>query len=231
MAEPRPIANAVALTDDFYRNSGGFSYSEEKATRWVSHNVDVPRTGRVLDLCCGNGIWSVAMRNIAPDIELCGIDISQGAIEHARSLLPEGDFRVGDAEQALPWPDEQFDLIFARGPGLYNQHSMECAATIEVLEAWHEKLAPSGRFYSIFYSMPERMGSYGPIGNAKLPMNWTPRRTDAVEFLGGKFHHSIRSFVAPFEMSPKITILTYRFEAKMHVMVSARAELLSDPES
>ena len=48
-------------------------------------------------------------------------------------------FVVGDAEDSLPWPEGTFDLIFARGPGLYNQHSMDRPAAIAVIGKDHFK--------------------------------------------------------------------------------------------
>ena len=85
----------------------------------------------VLDLCCGDGIWAKGIRALNPNLDLYGIDISEGGIQRAQSLLPSDAqrFIVDDAEYGLPWPDGTFDLIFARGPGLFNQHSMDRPAT------------------------------------------------------------------------------------------------------
>jgi SAM-dependent methyltransferase len=214
------FASARTATDEFYR-TGGFSYTEEHVSEWISSHVTLPRQGRVLDLCCGDGIWSRGFQLVAPNLDLYGIDISTGAIETACELLgATSSFVVGDAEAELPWPDCHFDLVFARGPGLYNQHDMTRANTVSVIEKWHQKLKPDGRFYSIFASNPRRMGSYTPPENVKLPYNKTPRSTPAVQFDGGKFHHSIESFHAPFLAANSVEIERYSFVGNMHILIT-----------
>lgn len=224
---PDPIyANAeeaLAATDDFYAMDG-FAYTEEMVERWIRANVQVPSAGNILDLCCGDGIWSRGFQIINPSLKLFGIDISQGAIDKARGLLRDHDerFVVGDAERGLPWPEESFEFIFARGPGLYNQHSMDRPATMAVIESWHRALAPGGRLLSIFSSNPKLLGSYTPMHEAKLPYNRAPRRTDAVEFTGGKYHHTIQSFLTPFWKAEGVEVREYRFAGNLHILTTGR---------
>ncbi len=89
----------------------------------------------MLDLCCGDGIWAPGIKDLNPNLTLYGIDLSTGGIDKARTLLG-GDaeqFVVGDAGQDLGWADGTFDLIFVRGPCLFNQHLMDRRATIKVI--------------------------------------------------------------------------------------------------
>ena len=118
---------ARSATDEFYQ-SAGFEYTPQQVREWLAIYLPrLPQKGNVLDLCCGDGVWSAGLKALSPNLILHGIDISRGGIEKARRLLPSDAerFVVGDAEQSLPWPVGTFDLIFARGPGLYNQHSMD----------------------------------------------------------------------------------------------------------
>ena len=218
--------DALKATDEFYENYEGFQYSEQKVTEWVRKHVKLPRSGRVIDLCCGDGIWSKGIQNINPKLELYGIDISQGAIVRARKLLDtdEKHFIIGDAEAGLPFRDGFFNLIFARGPGLYNQHNMDRPATIRVIESWHLKLAPDGIFYSVFASKPEKMGTYTPVDEVKLPYNRYPRKTDTIDFLGGKYHHTIQSFLSPFWKTKNVAIVSYSFFENLHVLVTRLRE-------
>ena len=215
---------ALKATDQFYLTNEGFQYTDDYVTGWLKENINLPRSGHVLDLCCGDGIWSKGIQNINPDLELFGIDISPGAVAKARSLLGTDDqhFIVGDAEQELPFEDGYFHLIFARGPGLYNQHDMDRPATIRVIEHWHSKLSPKGLFYSIFASTPEKMGSYTPMKKVKLPYNRSPRKTDAVDFKGGKYHHTIQSFLTPFWKAKNVTVISYSFLKNQHVLVTKK---------
>ena len=214
--------DAQKATDEFYSNKEGFQYSEEMVTNWIRNYVQLPHSGRVLDLCCGDGIWSKGIENVNPSLELYGIDISQGAIDKAQKLLDTDNqhFIVGDTETELPFANEFFQLIFARGPGLYNQHNMDRLATIQVIESWHSKLSPKGRFYSIFASTPEKMGTYTPMENVKLPYNRCPRQTQTIDFLGGKYHHTIQSFLTPFWKAQNVEIVRYSFFNNLHVLVT-----------
>jgi SAM-dependent methyltransferase len=213
---------ALAATDEFYHNQAGFQYSEEYVTNWLQRHIPLPQQGRVLDLCCGDGIWSKGLQNLNPALELFGIDISAGAIAKARLILKtnEDHFVLGDAEADLPFPDSFFNLIFARGPGLYNQHSMDRPATIAVIEAWHTRLTPEGLFYSIFASDPKQMGGYTPMDQVKLPYNRAARRTETVDFRGGKYHHTTESFLAPFQKAKNVSIVRYSFFSNLHFLVT-----------
>lgn len=215
--------DALRATDAFY-SAQGFGYDRDAVTGWLTDHVELPATGRVLDLCCGDGVWSRGMQDLQPGLEIFGIDLSSGAVQRARELVAaEVDrFVVGDAEADLPWGDGFFDLVFARGPGLYNQHDMVRPATIAVIERWHKALAPWGRFYSIFSSNPRLMGTYTPMEEVKLPYNRAPRHTSAVDFDGGKYHHDIRSFCAPFWEAAGVTVVRYSFMGNLHVLVTRR---------
>lgn len=218
---------ALAATDVFYRAAAGFSYDLEMVTSWLSAHVRIPRAGRVLDLCCGDGIWSKGFQELNPKLELHGIDLSAGGIDKARELVGSeaaARFVVGDAEAGLPWPTGHFDLIFARGPGLFNQHDFARPAAVRVLERWHAHLSERGRCYSIFASTPRLMGRYTPMRQAALPFNRAPRQSDTIDFEGGKFHHSIESFHRPFWYVRGVDIVSYRFAGNQHILVTRRAD-------
>ncbi len=215
-------SEALQHTNEFYR-SGGFSYTPEQVQVWLELIFKAPPKGKVLDLCCGDGVWSEGLSKWAPNAELYGIDISSGAIETSAARLDSSAadrFVVGDSESELPWPDSTFDAILARGPGLYNQHQMNRPATIAVIESWHRKLRKGGVMYSVFASDPLRFGSYTNPLLVKLPYNRAPRLTDAVDFTGGKYHHTTESFMAPFLAAQGVEIKDYAFIRKNHVLTT-----------
>lgn len=220
---------ALRATNEFFSRQEGFQYSEKMVTEWLKDHVKIPKAGRVLDLCCGDGIWSKGFQNANSNLELFGIDISVGGIEKAKKLLnaDNNHFVVGDAETMLPFPDNFFTIIFARGPGLYNQHDMDRSATIEVIESWHKKLTKDGSFYSIFASRPEKMGTYTPMEDAKLPFNRSPRRTETVDFHGGKYHHTTQSFLAPFWKGANVVIVRYDYFKNLHFLITRKSIPLS----
>ena len=223
----RSPQEALAATDLFYREAAGFSYNLEEVKSWLSTHVRIPKAGRVLDLCCGDGIWSKGFQELRPQLDLYGIDVSTGGIDRARELLGaksqdevRARFVVGDAEAGLPWPKRHFDLIFARGPGLFNQHDFGRPASVRVLEDWHTHLAERGLFYSVFASTPRLMGRYTPMNKVTLPYNRAQRQSRAIDFEGGKFHHSIESFHRPFWYAENIDIVSYCFERNQHILVT-----------
>lgn len=212
---------AVKATDDFYKNREGFQYNWEKITSWLRQHTSVKPGFRVLDLCCGDGAWSKGFQEVEPGVECFGVDISPGAVETARKLCnsDESQFFVCDTEKELPFEDGFFDLIFARGTGLHNQHRMDRPATIKVIEMWHRKLKPeTGIMNSSFYSAPDKMGTYTPLEDVKLPMNWAPRKTETLDFDGGKFHHTKASWMAPFEKAQGVEVVDYKFELNLHIL-------------
>ncbi len=216
---------ALSATDDFYRSQSGFGYDMKNVTGWLSKNVKVPASGRILDLCCGDGIWSRGFKELNAKLELYGVDISAGGIDRARQMVgdTQGRFVTGDVETALPFETGFFDLIFARGPGLYNQHDMSRPACVNVIEMWHGYLKPEGRFYNIFASTPAMMGQYTPMEDVVLPYNRAPRKSDTIDFTGGKYHHTKETFCAPFEASGAIALESYTFVNNQHVLVTKRA--------
>src|SRR5438105_3451634 len=61
---------------------------------------------RVLDVCCGPGMLSAGA--LKRGAEAVGLDMSEDAVELARTLVPDGRFEQGDA-RALPFPTASFD--------------------------------------------------------------------------------------------------------------------------
>lgn len=63
----------------------------------------------VLDAGCGSGVFAEAFASRG--IETAGLDGSPAMIDAARKYVPGAEFRIGSVE-AIPWPDDAFDLVF-----------------------------------------------------------------------------------------------------------------------
>ena len=63
---------------------------------------------KVLDMACGTGDVSIALRRKGLDV--VGADISENMLDLARKKAPGIDFRYGDASE-LPFADESFDAV------------------------------------------------------------------------------------------------------------------------
>ena len=65
--------------------------------------------GNVLDIGTGSGLFAEAF--LRKGLKVAGIDINPQMIETAKKLVPQGEFKVSDA-QTIPYPDRSFDLVF-----------------------------------------------------------------------------------------------------------------------
>lgn len=99
------------------------SYSTpEKARRWtIWHNNDLvtkmcaalPLHAEVLDVACGSGTGPKLIRERRPDIIWHACDFSCNSIKFLRehSGVPWGSLTIGDATKALPFEDNQFQVV------------------------------------------------------------------------------------------------------------------------
>jgi ubiquinone/menaquinone biosynthesis C-methylase UbiE len=102
----------------------------------VDHLLDaagVQSKSKVLDVACGPGlVCQFAKRRGALP---AGLDLSPRMIDKARSLLPETEFYVGDAEQ-LPFLDQSFDAVVCNfGLGHFPRPEEAVAECVRVLAA------------------------------------------------------------------------------------------------
>lgn len=89
-APHRPYGEDLAFVHDV-----GFGGSAREAAPGVLETLAAAgvRSGRVVDLGCGSGIW--AERLVEHGYEVVGIDASEAMIRRARRRVPGADFRVG----------------------------------------------------------------------------------------------------------------------------------------
>lgn len=87
----------------------------------VPPEIDPAAVHTALDLACGPGAWALDFARTYPHAEVVGIDIAQVPLTEARRLakrenLANAVFHEGDiTDQAgLPFPDNAFDLVWAR---------------------------------------------------------------------------------------------------------------------
>jgi trans-aconitate 2-methyltransferase len=73
--------------------------------------IDLPAPRRIIDLGCGPGNSTDALRRRWPQSSIAGLDNSAPMIEAARRTYPHGIWELGDVES---WrADEPFDLVFS----------------------------------------------------------------------------------------------------------------------
>ncbi|WP_395944358.1 methyltransferase domain-containing protein [Brevundimonas sp.] len=78
---------------------------------WLDRLLDgLPAGATVLDVGCGSG-WPIGVALLRRGFGVTGLDASPGLIDHARTTLPQGDWRLGDMRKTLP--AGRFDAVLA----------------------------------------------------------------------------------------------------------------------
>ena len=67
---------------------------------------------RILDVGCGSGMSTLALKNRFPDSEIIGVDLSAAMLENAKKLLPDVQWVQRDCSESLE-DLGQFDLVFS----------------------------------------------------------------------------------------------------------------------
>lgn len=115
---------------------------------------------KVLDVGCGIGQTLLAEEMSSAEIR-CGVDVDCDAIAYGRSQFPFLDLRVAPAE-SLPFPDNSFDLVFARVALPYTNLPLS-------LNEMHRVLRPDGRFWAVFHPWRiERNRLFGAVKGMSL---------------------------------------------------------------
>ena len=123
--------------------------------QWVSEPfgaVEVlerlPGTGRVLDLGCGSGRLTAALADRG--WQAAGVDTSEAQLRRARARSELVDWRLGDMDEPLDWPEETFDAVVSRCALMI---ARDPAATLR--EA-RRVLRPGGRVVTAVWATPDR---------------------------------------------------------------------------
>ena len=105
------------------------------------------RCRRALDVGCGAGLSTAALRPIAEKV--VGIEPAEAMLAHRRTVAPGAHFAVGRAE-ALPFTDGAFDLVTAAGSLNY----ADCPLALDEIA---RVLAPSGTLVIYDFSGGRRL--------------------------------------------------------------------------
>lgn len=86
-----------------------------------------PKGAKVLDLCTGSGCVGISLKLNRSDLEVFASDISEPALEvarsNAKSLFTSLEFRLGDLLE--PWPKLEFNTIVCNPPYIANSEELE----------------------------------------------------------------------------------------------------------
>ncbi len=115
-------------------NYGGYRYMPgrwEKVARAMVDHYGIKPGDRILDVGCGKGFLLYDFTLVVPGVEVFGIDVSEYAIEQAKTEVKDR-LRVGNAN-SLPYPDKHFDLVYSINT-LHNLHNYDLAKSLREIE-------------------------------------------------------------------------------------------------
>jgi SAM-dependent methyltransferase len=128
-----------------YQYSAGTSYSAALANARLSDLTQEAMSWkglRVLDVGCGDGVYSMELYRRGAPSELVGIDLSPAAIASASSKVSSENMHfILNSGTHLPFPDNSFDAVHLRGvlhhmenPQLAIKEAFRVARTVFIIE-------------------------------------------------------------------------------------------------
>lgn len=123
-----------------------FASAPDQAVSALVDAVNAKNGYRALDVCCGPGNVSEALKSRGCDVS--GLDFSPAMLALARKRVPGANFVEGDA-QDLPFQDNEFDIVVS------NLGICHIPDQPRALSEVHRVLRPSGRFAMTVWCGPD----------------------------------------------------------------------------
>jgi SAM-dependent methyltransferase len=188
---------------------GGFSRDSTPGLLKILRQCGI-RSGRIVDLGCGSGIWARALADAGYDV--VGVDLSPAMIEMARKRLPEGRFQVGSFTtfrypkcEAITALGEVFNYLFDRG--------LSRAALRRVFQHAYRALSPGGVFV---FDVGEPALLNGPDRRFAEGDNWAV----LVRYEADRMKNRLTRHIVTFRRIGR----TYRRSEETHVVQLYRGE-------
>ena len=119
------------------RANGGYLYTTNARLSSIVANRRIteaildaipPGPATLIDIGCGDGTYTHALKEARPDLACTGFDPAEAAIEAARKRFPDVEYVVGDMLDPATFPTRRFDIGVVRG---VIHHLPDAAAGIE----------------------------------------------------------------------------------------------------
>ncbi len=113
---------------------GGYKYDgrwKEVAERFIER-YQLKSDAKILDIGCGKAHLLHELKELLPDAEVVGFDISDHGISDAPKEIRENLFRYR-AQDKYPWGDKHFDLVLSLGC-FHNLRIFELESAVKEME-------------------------------------------------------------------------------------------------
>lgn len=126
----------VETAIEFYEVRYEKGYMEEwddlkkSKVREVLSDIDLPEIGKALDFGCGNGVFTRILKEVLPNWEIFGVEISPTAVENARKRLPDCIFFEASESNKHK---NQFDFLFSHH---VLEHVQDIKETFETINSY-----------------------------------------------------------------------------------------------
>lgn len=169
---PEGIPWPGSVLYDMLSRSRIFQHHYQLAAQDIAANCS---GGRILDVGTGPGRLLLRLRELAPDLELTGVDISADMVEQARrnvsaAGLSESIALALGTAQSLPFTDSAFDAVVSTGS---MHHWQDIPAGLD--EAYRV-LKPGGRalIYDLVTDIPREtwQAAVRDFGRLRMTLYW-----------------------------------------------------------
>lgn len=113
---------------------GGYKYDGrwKAAAESLIKTYDLPPDAKILDVGCGKAHLLYELKQLLPQAEVCGFDISRHGIGDAPEAIRDSLF-IQRAQDPYPFGDRQFDLVISLGC-LHNLRIFELKTALAEIE-------------------------------------------------------------------------------------------------
>ena len=114
---------------------GGYKYIDDRWKKVAQQLIELyglKSNAKILDVGCGKAFLLYELKQLLPDAEIVGFDISKHALAYAKEEVRDNLFRYR-AQDRYPWGDDYFDLVMSVGC-LHNLRIFELEMAVKEIE-------------------------------------------------------------------------------------------------